>query len=53
MDLKYNPDILGIFSKDILMKIKACETGNWEAAVPKGVADMIKEKSLFGMKCKI
>ena len=52
-DLDYNSDILGIFSKDILMKIKACETGSWEASVPKGVASMIKEKSLFGMNCKV
>ena len=52
-DLEYNTDILGIFSKDILMKIKACETGNWEHAVPNGVAQIIKEKSLFGMNCKV
>ena len=52
-DLDYNSDVLGIFSKDILMKIKSCETGSWEASVPKGVADIIKEKSLFGMNCKI
>jgi hypothetical protein len=52
-DLEYNPDILGIFSKDILKKIKACEAGTWEHAVPEGVAEIIKEKSLFGMSCKI
>ena len=46
-DLKYNADILGIFSKDILKKIKACEEGNWEHAVPEGVASIIKEKKLF------
>ena len=46
-DLKYNPDVLGIFSKDVLKKIKACEKGTWEDKVPKGVADIIKEKSLF------
>ena len=40
-DLEYNTDILGIFSKDILKRIKACETGTWEHAVPKGVAEII------------
>ena len=52
-DLEYDAEILGIFSKDILKKIRACETGNWEHAVPKGVAEIIKERSLFGMNCKI
>ncbi|MDA0890678.1 MAG: TonB-dependent receptor [Bacteroidetes bacterium] len=52
-DLQYNADLLGIFSKDILNKIKACQTGNWEHAVPQGVADMIKERSLFDWACEI
>lgn len=52
-DLEYNADILGVFSKDILKKIKACQTGNWEHAVPEGVAEIIKQKSLFGMKCEV
>jgi hypothetical protein len=52
-DLDYNKDILSIFSKDVLKKIKSCETGSWEHAVPEGVAEIIKEKSLFGMTCKI
>jgi len=52
-DLEYNADILGIFSKDILKKIKACKTGSWEHAVPKGVAKMIKERSLFKINCGI
>jgi len=51
-DLEYNKEILGIFSKNILKKIKACETGNWEHAVPNGVAQIIKERSLFGMNCE-
>ena len=37
----------------VLKKIKACETGTWEHMVPKGVSNIIIEKSLFGMKCKI
>ncbi len=47
-DLKYNADILGVFSKDILNKIKSSDEGNWEHAVPMGVAKIIKERSLFG-----
>ena len=52
-DLDYEKEILGIYSRDVLNKIKSCETGTWEHMVPEGVADIIKEKSLFGMKCKI
>lgn len=52
-DLEYNAKILGIFSKDILAKIKACDEGNWEHAVPTGVAKIIKKKSLFGWVCEI
>ncbi|MAW21006.1 MAG: nicotinate-nucleotide adenylyltransferase [Flavobacteriales bacterium] len=46
-DLEYNPDVLSIFSIDVLRKIKACEEGTWEKSVPDGVADLIKEKHLF------
>jgi len=52
-DLEYNPNILSIFSKDILKKIKRCDEGNWEDSVPDGIADIIKEKNLFGSSCKI
>lgn len=52
-DLKYNADILGIFSKDILKKIKACKDGEWEHAVPQGVAEIIKERNLFETSCTI
>ena len=52
-DLKYNSEILGIFSKDILNRIKACDQGNWEHAVPEGVAKIIKEKSLFDWACEM
>ena len=48
-DLEYNADILSIFSKDILKKIKDGETGNWEYAVPKGIDKIIKKRSLFGI----
>jgi len=52
-DLDYNPDILNIYSRDVLEKIKSCEEGTWEHMVPEGVSQIIKEKSLFGMTCKI
>ena len=52
-DLDYEKDILGIYSRDVLKKIKSCEIGTWEHMVPDGVADIIKDKSLFGMICKI
>mgnify|MGYP001392960023 CR=1 FL=1 len=52
-DLNYNKEILHIFSKDVLKKIKSCENGTWENMVPKGVADIIKKNSLFGAICKI
>jgi hypothetical protein len=52
-DLDYKPDLLNIYSREVLKKIKACESGTWEKMVPKGVAEIIKQKSLFGMSCKI
>lgn len=52
-DLEYNADILGIFSKDVLKKIKACEVGGWENSVPDGIAEIIKEKKLFGSSCSV
>tara|TARA_B100001121_G_C18509831_1_gene536114 strand:- start:38 stop:793 length:756 start_codon:yes stop_codon:yes gene_type:complete len=52
-DLDYNESILDIFSRDILKKIKSCETGTWENSLPNGVADLIKKKNLFGITCEI
>jgi len=52
-DLEYNADILGIFSKEVLKKIKACDEGSWEDSVPAGVAKIIKERGLFGSSCEI
>ena len=48
-DLEYNATILGIFSREVLKRIKACEEGTWEDSVPKGVAKIIKNKNLFGI----
>ncbi len=43
----YNADYLPIFARDALRKIAAGEPG-WESMVPKEVADLIKQRSLFG-----
>jgi hypothetical protein len=46
-DLNYNSYTLGIFSRDILKKIKTNQIGTWEEAVPDGVAKIINDKNLF------
>lgn len=46
-DLNYNYYTLGIFSRDILKKIKTNQIGTWEEAVPDGVAKIINDKNLF------
>lgn len=43
----YNPDILDIYPKQVLAMIKDGAEG-WETKVPAYVANMIKEKKLFG-----
>jgi len=43
----YDPDILQIFSRDILKRIRSGEE-DWEFALPEMVGTMIKEKNLFG-----
>jgi len=42
----FNPDILNIFSREVLKMIES-ENGNWEEMLPEGVAQIIKEKELF------
>jgi hypothetical protein len=51
-DLDYDPKVLHIFSRKVLELIKSCDDGKWEDMVPEGVAEIIKEKSLFGSKCE-
>ena len=51
-DLNYNSYTLGIFSRDILKKIKTNQIGTWEEAVPDGVAKIINDKNLFMNKPK-
>lgn len=47
--LKYNPDYSEIYSREILTKIANHENG-WEVQLPFGVAQMIKERGMFGYK---
>ncbi|MEM7186743.1 MAG: TonB-dependent receptor [Bacteroidota bacterium] len=42
----FNPDVLNIFSRDVLQMIDQGEAG-WEEKLPEGVAAIIKEKELF------
>ncbi|MEC5394417.1 TonB-dependent receptor [Bergeyella sp. RCAD1439] len=45
----YNPGYLEIYSREVLSKISKHESG-WESQLPKGVAEVIKERGLFGYK---
>lgn len=50
VDIKdFNPQYLEIYSREILKKI-ACLDCGWEHKLPDGVADMIKERGMFGYK---
>ena len=44
---EFNSDILHIFSRDVLQKIRNGESG-WEEMVPEQVATLVKQKQLFG-----
>ena len=48
---KFNQDHLHIFSKVVLQMLQTNEEG-WEKLVPEKVADLIKEKFLFGFPCE-
>ncbi len=51
-DIKgYNADNLHIFSKRVLQMLQSDEEG-WEAMVPPKVAQLIREKCLFGFPCE-
>ncbi|MEP2935551.1 MAG: TonB-dependent receptor [Gilvibacter sp.] len=45
----FDPDILGIFSREVLRKIEESEEG-WEEMLPKGIAKIIKDQGLFNYK---
>jgi hypothetical protein len=43
----FDPEILGIFSRDVLRRIKE-QDATWETMVPKPVAAAIRQRGLFG-----
>jgi len=45
----YNPEIMDIFSREVLQKIETGEEG-WEDMLPSGVSELIREKHLFSHK---
>ena len=52
-DLAFNTEFLHIFSREVLRKIRKCEEGTWEDQVPEGVAEIIKQRNLFGISYPI
>tara|TARA_R110000868_G_scaffold257575_4_gene514844 strand:+ start:32920 stop:34380 length:1461 start_codon:yes stop_codon:yes gene_type:complete len=44
--IDYDPEILHVFSRDVLKKIINGEDG-WESVLPEGIAEIIKKKKLF------
>ena len=47
--IDYDPEVLDVFSRDVLKKISNGEAG-WEDLLPKGIAKIIKDKHLFTRK---
>lgn len=47
--IDYNPEILHVFSRDVLRQIMNGEEG-WESVMPQGIAEIIKKKHLFSGK---
>ncbi|WP_430906914.1 TonB-dependent receptor [Maribacter sp. 2-571] len=47
--IDYDPEIMHIFSRDVLKKIMN-EEGGWEEMLPEGIAEMIKNNKLFTRK---
>ncbi|MEM0931073.1 MAG: TonB-dependent receptor [Bacteroidota bacterium] len=47
--IDYDPDIMDIFSREVLKRITNGEEG-WEEMLPEGIAEIIKEKQLFSRK---
>ena len=48
---KFDPDILEIFSRKVFKMIASGQKG-WEEMLPDGVADIIKDKRLFGYSAR-
>lgn len=47
--IDYDPEIMHIFSREVLKRIINNEAG-WEEMLPEGIAEIIKEKKLFSKK---
>ncbi|MDT0607416.1 TonB-dependent receptor [Croceitalea rosinachiae] len=47
--IDYDPDIMDIFSREVLKRITNGEKG-WEEMLPEGISEIIKEKNLFVRK---
>ncbi len=47
--IDYDPEVMDIFSRDVLKKITNNEEG-WEKELPEGIAEIIKDKQLFSKK---
>jgi len=45
----YDPNIMDILTRNVFQMIQKGEKG-WEEMLPEGIAEMIKEKNLFGFK---
>lgn len=53
VDIKtYNEKYSGIYSREILRMISQNENG-WEEQLPEGVADLIKERAMFGYRKEV
>ena len=44
--IDYDPEIMDIFSRDVLKKIQSGEDG-WEGKLPEGISEIIKKEHLF------
>ena len=47
----YDPAVLDIYSQDVLTRLQAGDTA-WEKLVPQPVADLIRERQLFGYRAE-
>ena len=50
--IDYDPDIMHIFSREVLQRLQSNEPG-WEEMLPKGIAEMIKEKISSLLKIRL
>jgi hypothetical protein len=48
----FDSSALHIFSRDVLKRIKECDE-SWQQMVPAAIADVIRQKSLFGYRCPV